>query len=223
MRLGLSRLFSAEPDLTVCGEAADARQALSLIATTSPHLVVADIAIPGVSIVEFLKEVRARQPELPVLVLSHFDEVLYVERLFHAGARGFVMDREGGGTLLTAVRQVLAGGRYVSHAMAAVAFEALARKRRNGSVNSVLPQLSDRELDVLWCFGKGKTTREAASALGISAKTVETHRLNLCRKLGLRSAAELIRFAVHWDDRGGRDAPAIPAAPAGPVNPEHSA
>lgn len=220
MRLGLTRLFNAEPDLTVCGEASDARQALSLIAVTAPQLIVADIAISGLSIVGFLTEVRARRPDLPVLILSNYDEILYAERLFQAGARGYLMKREGAATLLAAVRQVLAGRPYLSQALTAVAFEALGRGGRARNGNSVMLRLSDRELEVLWCLGKGKTTREAAAELGISAKTVEAHRLSLGRKLGLRSAAELIRFAVHWDDSG---APGLPAHPVVPASAEHSA
>lgn len=220
MRLGLTRLFNAERDLSVCGEATDARQALSLIERTSPHLIVADMEIPGASVVEFLKEVRARRPQLPVLVLSNFDEILYAERMFHAGARGYVTQHEGGAALLAAVRQLLAGRPYLSPTMAAVALEAFGRDRRHRAGNSVIRQLTDRELEVLSCLGRGKTTREVASALGISGKTVETHRLGLCRKLGLRSAAELIRFAVHWDESGAREPPAEPGRPTAA---EHSA
>lgn len=203
MRLGLTQLINGESDLTVCGEATNARQALSLVDTISPQLVLADIAIPGLSIVEFIKELRARRPDLPILILSNYDESLYAERMIQAGARGYVMKREGGGTLLAAVRQVLEGRPYLSQTMVDVAFEALGRGARDRKGNSIMPQLSDREFEVLRCFGAGKTTREAASELGISAKTVETHRLSLCRKLGLKSAAALLRFAVQFDESGG--------------------
>lgn len=200
MRLGLTRLIGGEPDLTVCGETADARQALSVIAVTSPHLVIADIAIPGLSVIEFIKEVRTRFLNLPVLILSNYDELLYGERMIQAGARGYVMKCEGAGTLLSAVRQVLDGRPYLSPTMMTVAFEALGRRAEDRKGNTTVSQLSDREFEVLQCFADGKTTREAASELGISAKTVETHRLSLCRKLGLKSVGELIRYAVHWDE-----------------------
>jgi PAS domain S-box-containing protein len=219
-RLGVVQLVNGEADLTVCGEAADARQALSLIEVASPNLVVAEIAVPGLSIIDFIKDVRTRWPELPVLILSNCDEMLYAERMLQAGARGYVMKREAGSTLLTAFRQVLEGRRYLSETMTTVAFEALGCRGEERTAGSVLRQLSDREFEVLRCLADGRTTREAAAELGISAKTVETHRLSLCRKLGLRSPAELIRFAVHWDESGARGGTTGAARPAAP---EHSA
>lgn len=90
MRLGLTQLINGETDLATCGEAADARRALSLIPLTSPHLVIADVGLPGLSIIEFIKEVHVRWPELPVLILSNYDESLFAERMIQAGARGYV-------------------------------------------------------------------------------------------------------------------------------------
>ena len=112
------------------------------------------------------------------------------------------MKREGGATVLAAIRKVLGGRSYLSETMADVAFTALSHRKVSGGEGSWLPQLSDREFEVLRCLGAGKTTREAADDLGISAKTVETHRLSLCRKLGLRSAATLARFAMQFDECG---------------------
>lgn len=112
------------------------------------------------------------------------------------------MKREGGGTVLAAIRQVLDGRPYLSQTMTEAAFEALSRPVGERTRSSAMPQLSDREFEVLRCFGAGKTTREVGAELGISAKTVETHRLSLCRKLGLKSPAALLRFAVQFDQTG---------------------
>jgi DNA-binding NarL/FixJ family response regulator len=203
-RMGLVQLLNGEPDLVACGEAAEARQALAAFQLPLPDLVVADVAMPGQSVIEFLKDVKKLHPELPVLILSTHDETIYARRLVRAGARGYIMKSEGGASLLQAIRQVLEGRPYLSSAMTKRAFEAFGGGPSPRTEQSVLSQLTDREFEVLQCLGQGKSNREVGRQLCISPKTVETHRLNLCRKLNLKTAGQLIRYALQCEQNGVR-------------------
>lgn len=195
MRHGLSQLFNAEPDLLVCGEAENAQQALAAMKPPLPDLILADVAMPGKSIIEFVKDMQALHAGVPVLVFSMHEESAYAERLVRAGARGYLMKAESSATLLLAVRQILQGQPYLSPAMSARAFASFGGHRTPG-VESPLDALTDREFEVFQLLGEGKTNREVARQLSLSPKTVEAHRLNLCRKLKLSSPGQLIRFAV---------------------------
>jgi DNA-binding NarL/FixJ family response regulator len=196
-RYGLTQLLNHEPDLIVCGEADSAQRAFSAIKPPLPDVVVADLGMPGKSVIELLKDLRALYPDLPVLILSTHDESIYAERLVRAGARGYIMKSEGGANLLKAIRQVLQGQPYLSPALAAKAFETFGRGRVQAA-DSMLSQLTDREFEVFQLLGEGKTNREVAEQLSLSPKTVEVHRLSLFRKLHLKSAAQLIRYAVAY-------------------------
>ena len=112
-RYGLSQLLQGEPDLAVWGEAGDATEAFAALKPPLPELVLADLAMPGRSVVEFIKDLRALHPELPVLILSTHDETVYAERVVRAGAWGYVMKSEGGKNLLKTIRQVLQGQPYL--------------------------------------------------------------------------------------------------------------
>lgn len=206
-RYGLTQLFRQEPDLMVCGEAEDARQALSALRPPLPDLVLADVAMPGQSVIEFLKDLRTLHPELPVLILSTYDENIYAERMVRAGAHGYIMKSEGGNKLLQAVRQVLRGQPYLSPAMTTRLFETLGG-RRPAAVASPLAKLTDREFEILQCLGQGKTNRQVARQLCVSPKTVEAHRLSLYRKLNLRTVGQLIRYAVQMERESLVGAPA---------------
>ncbi len=117
MRYGLKQLLNREPDLMVSGEAGEAEEALATLEPPLPDLVLADVGLPGKSVEEFLEELRARHPAVPVLILSTHDETLHAERLMRAGARGYIMKSEGGAHLLKAIRQVMKGETYLSRAM----------------------------------------------------------------------------------------------------------
>jgi DNA-binding NarL/FixJ family response regulator len=201
MRYGLTQLLSHEPDLAVCGEAEEARQALSRIKAPLPELVVADVGMPGQSVVEFIKDLKALHPGLPVLVLSTYDETIYAERMVRAGARGYIMKSEGGTLLLKAIRQVLAGQPYLSPAMTARVFDSFGgRRERPGAAAPA--KLSDREFEILQYLGQGKSNRQVAKELCLSPKTVEAHRLNLYRKLNFKTPGQLVRYAVQLEQEG---------------------
>jgi len=197
MRQGLAQLIGAEADLTVCGESENAGQALDAIRAVDPDLVLADISLPDKSGLELIKDFQSVRPGLPVLVISMHDESLYAERVLRAGGRGYIMKQEGGKKLMEAIRQVLDGQIYVSEKMSARILEIFSGRREDAECSPV-GKLTDREFEVFQLIGQGKSTKEIATGLHLSAKTVEVHRINIKQKLNLKSAPELIRYAVRW-------------------------
>ena len=202
MRAGLAGLIDRQPDMTVCGEAGNPAEAFSAIAEDRPDLVLTDLTMPGRSGLEFIKDLRAREAELAVLVVSMHDEVVYAERALRAGARGYIMKEAGGENLLAAIRQVLRGEVYVSPRMASRVLEGLASTKPRGS-SSPIEQLTDREFEVFQLIGQGKSTRDIAEQLHLSPKTVDVHRSHIKEKLELNDVTALIRFAVRWVETQG--------------------
>ena len=197
VREGLADLLNAQSDFTVCGEAGSSRKAMAAITETQPDLGVVDITLPGANGIELIKNIVAQWPNLPVLVLSSYDETLYAERALRAGAKGYVMKQEATETLTVALRRIRNGQIYVSPKLA----NKLMRKAINGNSpheNSPLDILTDRELETLELVGHGHSTRQIADDLGLSIKTIESHRAHLKEKLNLKTGAELVRFAVQW-------------------------
>jgi DNA-binding NarL/FixJ family response regulator len=197
MRAGLAQLIERQPDLTVCGEAGDPASASALLGQARPDLILTDISMPGRSGLEFIKDLRAVHPDILILVVSMHDELIYAERVLRAGAQGYIMKEAGGGNLLAAIRQVLSGAQYVSPRMSAKILENISARRPRGSV-SPIQTLSDREFEVFQLIGQGKGTRDIATQLHISSKTVDVHRGHLKEKLGLKDAPALVRYAVRW-------------------------
>lgn len=197
MRAGLGQLIGGQPDLVVGGEAGNPAEALQALARRRPDLILTDLTMPGRSGLEFIKDLRAAHPEIPILVVSMHDEAVYAERVLRAGARGYIMKEAGGENLLGAIRQVLRGEVYVSQKMSARILEGLSAHRPRGST-SPIERLTDREFEVFQLIGQGKGTREIAAELHLSPKTVDVHRSHVKEKLGLRDATALIRHAVRW-------------------------
>jgi DNA-binding NarL/FixJ family response regulator len=200
MRNGLAQLIGNEPDLKVIAEADNARQGLELVTHQTFDLVLLDISLPDKSGLELLKDIRVLRPELPVLVVSMHDELVFAERVLRAGGRGYIMKQEGGQKYLQAIRQVLAGQIYVSDKMSARILESLSGRASEKAGSSPVQRLSDREFEVFQLIGQGLGTREIAQRLHLSVKTVEVHRINIKEKLQVKTATELVRFAVRWSD-----------------------
>ncbi len=194
LRDGLRRLLESEKDFSVCGEVDSGRKAVSRIAAARPDIVIVDIGLPGVNGIELIKRLRSHFPDLPILVLSMHDEGLYAERALRAGAKGYVMKQAPTEHLIAAIRRVLRNDIHVSAAVSAQFIHSFVSAK--GTPRTSLEILSDRELEVIQLLGRGLSTSEAAQELGISAKTVETHRGNIRKKLQLGTGAELIRFAL---------------------------
>jgi DNA-binding NarL/FixJ family response regulator len=196
-RDGLVQLINRQRDLIVCAEAADAKQALAAAESELPDVVLLDLMLQGTGGLELLKQLRAFLPKVPVLVLTMNDETLYAERALRAGASGYLMKQEASSTVITAIRAVLAGEIHVSRAIEVT----LMRKglaAADPTPSQGAGRLSDRELQVFELIGAGVPTREIATRLGISVKTIETHRENIKRKLELASGAELVGRAQRW-------------------------
>ena len=200
MRTGLAQLIGSEPDLKVVAEADNARQGLEAVSKQALDLVLLDISLPDKSGLELLKDIRAVRPELPVLVVSMHDELVFAERVLRAGGRGYIMKQEGGQKYLQAIRQVLAGQIYVSEKMSARILESLSGSQTEKTGASPVQRLSDREFEVFQLIGQGLGTREIAQRLHLSVKTIEVHRINIKEKLQVKTATELVRFAVRWAD-----------------------
>lgn len=197
VRSGLARLISQQPDLTVCGEAGTAAEARSLAISLNPDLGIIDLRLRSGDGLELIKCLKAELPGIRLLVLSQHSEQIYVERALRAGAMGYVVKDQPADELLQAIRLILSHQVYLSPGMAAQVLQGLV----GGVSRPVEPgvqQLSDRELGVLRLLGEGRSTREIATLLNLSFKTIESHRENIKRKLGLRTAVELVHFATRW-------------------------
>ncbi len=203
LRKGLAQLINNEPELKVGAEADNARQAIDAVSKQPFDLALLDISLPDKSGLELIKDLRVLQPDLPVMVFSMHDEMIYAERVLRAGGRGYIMKQEGGETFLAAVRQVLSGQIYVSEKMATRILEIFSG-RQSDNTKSPVRKLSDREFEVFQLVGQGIGTRAIAERLHLSVKTVEVHRANIKEKLGLKTATELIRQAVRWLDSQGQ-------------------
>lgn len=202
MRAGLGALIDRQPDMQVCGEAGNPGEALQAIAREKPDLVLTDLTMPGRSGLEFVKDLKAAQPELAILIMSMHDETVFAERALRAGARGYIMKEAGGENLLMAIRQVLRGEVYVSPKMSARILEGLSGGKPRGS-SSPIEKLTDREFEIFQLIGHGKSTRDIAEQLHLSPKTVDVHRANIREKLGLTDVTALIRHAVRWVETQG--------------------
>ena len=195
VRQGLGQLINEEPDLSIVGEAEDFQQALAAIDTANPDVAIVDISLKDRSGIELIKEIRAKRPELPILVLSMHDESLHAERVLRAGALGYVMKQEPQETVMTAIRRVLKGETYLSEKMAAKLLRSFTGNRGKADAPP-LERLSDRELQVFRMIGQGHNVKDIAEALFLSPKTVETHKEHIKQKLNLASSNDLLRYAI---------------------------
>jgi DNA-binding NarL/FixJ family response regulator len=196
VRHGLVQLIEQQPGLTVSGQVGSAPEALDLAVRGGYDLAVVDVSLQGVSGLELIKQIRERGVETPILVMSMHDEMFYAERSLRAGAQGYVMKQRATQEIVKAIHRVVEGDLYLSSEMAD---QLLRRAVDGGAGERVGPsQLSDRELEVLQLLGQGVSTREIAEQLHLSIKTIESYRANIKRKLDLKNATELMRYAVDW-------------------------
>jgi DNA-binding NarL/FixJ family response regulator len=201
VRQGIAQLLSTQVDLEVIGEAGNTEQARELVAKLKPDLVLLDLSLAGGSGLNLLKELKELQSNLQILVLSMHDEATYAERVLRAGASGYVMKEAATDVLIDALKIVRQGGIYLSPR----ASDAMLRGR-GGHSSGPHPEarpggiatLSNRELEVFRRIGVGQGTREIAAELGLSVKTVETHRARIKDKLGVASSTELVVQAARW-------------------------
>ena len=195
----VAQLINREADMEVCGEADNVRDALALLQSTSVDIVIVDLTLKGLSGLELLKDLKAQTIDIPVLVLSMHDELLYAERVLRAGARGYITKNETSNEVMAAIRKVLGGEIYLGSRMASRVLEnfSLGPKKQNG-----VGQLTDRELEIFELIGRGRTTREISSRLHLGMSTVDTYRTRIKSKLNLENASQLSHEAIRWVSAG---------------------
>jgi len=198
VRDGLVRLISQQTDLTCCGESSTAGETLDAVNRHKPDLVILDLRLKAQDGLELIKSLKSQQPHLRILVLSQYGAPIYIERAMRAGASGYVVKEQAADEVLSAIRAVLAGEIYLTRGMAGLLLKKLLVPKTGLPHHPSAEPLTDRELHVLQLLGSGLSTREIASELNLSFKTIETHRENIKRKLGLRDASALVHFATEW-------------------------
>ncbi|MDB6053009.1 MAG: two component transcriptional regulator, LuxR family [Verrucomicrobiales bacterium] len=193
-RDALCQLVNKEKDLVVCGDTGDRAQALKLVQETQPDMAIIDITLGQANGIELLKDIRALEDDLPVLIISMHDASLYAERGLRAGARGYVMKHEAPERIRAAIRQILQGGIAFTEQV----MESLVLKMAEGKGKSVVELLSDRELEVFRLIGQGMGTRQIAATLHLSIPTINGFRARIKEKLKVSNGPELAFRAVRW-------------------------
>jgi DNA-binding NarL/FixJ family response regulator len=197
LRKGLAQLINQESDMMVCGEAEEATKAFEAVGTLNPDVGVVDISLKRGNGIELVKNVKARFPAIAMLVLSMHDETLYAERALRAGALGYIMKEEATEQVLVAIRRVVNGEIFLSEKMKGRMLQQLANGRGKVVV-SPIEHLTDRELEVFRLIGEGRGTRQIATELHLSVRTVEAYREYIKDKLNLKNSTELVQHAFHW-------------------------
>jgi DNA-binding NarL/FixJ family response regulator len=194
---GLKQLMNNQPDLACVATADNASDAKRLVEQCKPDLIILDLRLKSGDALDFIKALRVEHPDVKVLVLSQYDELLFAERTLRAGAYGYIMKENAADEVLRAVRKVLGGELYFSERVAAAIVQRTLREKPSGSRAGV-ERLSDREMQVFQLLGASYSPREIAEQFHLSRKTVETHCEKIKHKLNLHTAAELKQFARKW-------------------------
>ena len=192
VREGLKRILADAPELQVAGEAASGTEAIRLVREGRWDVMLLDVSLPGANGLEVLRAVKEHDPKLQVLVLTMYPEDQYALRMLRAGAAGYLTKEGAPGQLVTAIRKVAGGGKYISPAVAEkLAWELEGKKRA-----ATHEELSNREFEILRLIASGKTVSQIAQDLHLSVKTVSTYRMRLLMKLHMKSNAELTHYAI---------------------------
>jgi two-component system invasion response regulator UvrY len=192
VREGLKQILGKTDDLQVCGEAASGSEVLDRVRSEEYDLIILDMSMPGRSGLDLIRQLQSEKPRLPMLILTMHAEEQYAVRAFRAGASGYLTKDSASAELVSAVRKVAGGGRYVSPSVAErLAFDL-------GPAAEAVPHalLSDREFEVFRQIVAGQSISAIADRLHLSAKTVSTHKTRILEKMQMKSAAELIRYAI---------------------------
>jgi DNA-binding NarL/FixJ family response regulator len=192
VRQGLRQMLQAESDLNVVGEAKNGHEVVDISKKVEWDVAVLDYNMPGRTGLELVKELKQRHPGRPVLILSMYPEERYALRALKAGAAGYITKESAPGELVTAIRKVAKGGRYVSETLG----ERLAQEVAGEGDGPVHERLSDREYQIMWMIASGKTVGDVAEQLFLSPNTVSTYRARILRKMSMKSNAELMHYAI---------------------------
>jgi len=203
LRHGIADFLNSQEDVIVCGETDNIRDARHKIQESKPHLLLTALRLGTGDSLEFLKALKSERPALLILVYSAFEETIFAERAFRAGADGYVMKNAPKAELLTAIREIVSGNIYVSHDVAMRAFKKLLETRSEQQQRSARPtigieKLSDRETHIFFLLGSGLGNTQIAQSLNLSVKTIESHRENIKHKLDLSCSRDLVACAKKY-------------------------
>ncbi len=196
IRAGLVLVVQQQPDLSVIGEADDGRQAVQLVESLKPDVVVMDIGMPNLNGIEAARQITTGRPDTAVVILSMHADEGYVLRALKAGARAYLLKDSATTDLVQAIRAVVEGKSFFSPAVSKVLLQDYMRKLRRTGAEDSYDLLSPREREVLQLVAEGKSNKEVANLLNLSTYTVETHRAKIMQKLNLKGVPELILYAV---------------------------
>jgi two-component system response regulator NreC len=196
LREGVHALLAREPDIEVVGEAADGLEALEKVPELKPDVVIMDIVMPRMNGLEATRLIRERHPESRVLILSMYDDHEYVVQIIQAGASGYVLKRVVTEDLVRAIHEVHAGESFLYPPIAAKLIGDYLRVTRGELRESLGEPLTSREREILKLIAEGFTNQEIAGQLGLSRKTVDSHRANAMRKLDLHDVTEVVKYAI---------------------------
>jgi two-component system, NarL family, invasion response regulator UvrY len=192
VRHGLRQMLALESDVTVVGEARDGQEVIDLCGRVAWDVAVLDYQMPGKNGLELVKELRHRFPGRSVLILSMYPEDTYAVRALKAGASGYLTKESAPEDLVAAIRKVAAGGKYITPALG----ERLALDLEDTRSTPTHESLSDREYQIMWMIVSGKALTQIGQELGLSPNTISTYRARILRKMGMKSNAELLHYAI---------------------------
>jgi DNA-binding NarL/FixJ family response regulator len=192
LRQGIHALLAREPDIDVVGEASDGLEALDQVSRLEPHVVIMDLVMPHMNGLEATRQIRERHPHVRILVLSMYDDDEYVREIIQAGAAGYVLKRVATEDLVKAIHEVYKGSSFLYPPIAAKLIDYVRSVQGSDDVESLTP----REREVLKLIAEGNTNQGIATILGLSRKTVESHRANIMRKLELHDVTDLVKYAI---------------------------
>ena len=190
VRQGLRLLIDGQADMEVVGEAGDGHDAVHSVTTLRPEVAVIDISMPEMNGLAATRVIKERAPETKVVALTRYGDEAYVKEMFGAGARGYVLKQSASGELLAAIRAAARGKQYLDTGLASRADGAVFTSRLG-----TRPRITDRETEVLRFMALGHSNKEIAATLDVSVKTVEVHKTNAMRKLGLQGRIDVVRYA----------------------------
>ncbi len=192
VRKGLKQIVGDTSDMVIAGEAGNGHEALDKVLKNDYDVIVLDISMPGINGLDVLKQIKSQKPKLPILALTMHPEEQYAVRVLRAGASGYLTKESASDELITAIKRVSTGRKYVSSSLA----EKLAFGLEVDSEKPLHENLSDREYQVMCMIASGKTVKEIAGELFLSAKTVSTYRTRILEKMNMKNNAELTHYAI---------------------------
>jgi len=197
VRHGIIRIIESENRFSACCEAENKSEAVEKISECMPDLIIVDISLGDGSGIELIKDIKVKYPEIKMIVLSVYDEFLYAERVIRAGAMGYIKKTEACDNIIFAIKKVLSGGLYLNEKTKDRLIHKIFNKKAQ-TENSVIDQLSDRELEIFQFLTKGCKTKDIAEKINLSINTINTHYLHIKKKLNLKGHNELIQYANSW-------------------------